>query len=58
MAGQAMIDLLERRIDHHRGRAEWDEMRLWKALSPRFLWGLGAETQAVPTTPEAFLREF
>ena len=58
MAGQLLMDLLERRIDHHRQRSEWDEMRLWKAFSPRFLWGLGVETQAVPTTPEAFLREF
>ena len=53
-----MIDLLERRIDHHRRRDEWDEMRLWKGFSPRILCGLGVETQAVPTTPEAFLHEF
>ena len=58
MAGQTMIDLLERRIGHHRRRGDSDEMRLWKAFSPRFLYGLGAGTKAVPTTPEAFLREF
>ena len=58
MAGQLLMDLLERRIDHHQQRSEWDELRLWKAFSPRFLRGLGVETQAVPTTPEAFLREF
>ena len=58
MARQTMIDLLERRIDHHRHRGELDEMRLWKSLSPRFLWGLSVETTVVSHTPEAFLREF
>ena len=53
-----MIDLLERRIGHHRCRGEWDEMQPWNAFSPRFLWRLGVETQAVPSTPDAFLREF
>ena len=58
MAGQVLLDLLEQRIDHHRHRGEWDEMRLFKALSSRFLWGLGVETQAGPATSEAFLGEF
>ena len=37
LAGQTMIDLLERRIDHHRHRGERDEIRLWTGFSPRFL---------------------
>ena len=58
MAGHVVMDLLKRRIDHHRRRSECDEMRLWKALSTRFLHGLGAETPALPTNSGAFLREF
>ena len=53
-----MIGLLERRVDHHRCRGEWNEMRLWKGFSPRFLCGLGVEMQAVTGTPEAFLHAF
>jgi ankyrin repeat protein len=59
MARNVMMDLLAQRIEHHRNRCELDEMRLWKALMPRFLCGLGADAQIAPnTTPEAFLREF
>ena len=57
MAGRTMIDLLERRVDHHRCRGEWDEMRLWNGFSPRFLCGLGVE-EAMTSTPRAFLRAF
>ena len=39
MAGQTMLGLLERRIEHHRCRGESDEMRLWKAFTPRFFAG-------------------
>ena len=56
MARRVMKDLLQRRIEYHRHRGERDEMRLWRAFSPRFFQGLGVETPAI--TLGAFLHEF
>ena len=58
VVGKIVGDLFQQKVEHLRQRADWDELRLWKALVPRYSQGLFVEAPTELVTPGAFLHEF
>ena len=58
VVGNIVGDLFQQKVEHLRQRADWDELRLWKALVPRYSQGLFVEAPTELVTPGAFLHEF